>query len=492
MNTHLKNLLQWFCRRLTFNEFYSIVPIIHEILSGKCRDFEFKPETSERSEHYRKFNDDSLPPLTEPPKQPPETAPEAWLQLLTEYKLKTGRELKKVRRKPGSIPLPEYCHCEYCGAPEPYLYLNDGQKGNQIRCKVCDRLSTSNRTRRESKAKYFCPYCGYALYHWKELALESVYKCPNDNCTHYLDRLTALTRAEKKAREINPYDPNYKLRYQYREYHIEPSNIKCTRPDSESKVNLKHIRNSLHTAGLVLSLTINLGLSSRMTQKALNGLFGIDISHQTVMNYMNAAATALAPWLDRNMPQPKAEAAGDETYIIVENEWHYTWFIVDIDNRAICGWNISNTRGIEPALATFINTFGTPDSNPNQKYLFIHDGLPTYRAATAAYNQQAGHTVIETKMVVGLENNDHESAEYRKYKQIIERLNRTYKFHTRPRAGFKNFNGSVTLTTLFVVYYNYLRPHTTLQNSVPIPLIGLSDNKSWPKQWEKLLELAIT
>ena len=116
------------------------------------------------------------------------------------------------------------------------------------------------------------------------------------------------------------------------------------------------------------------------------------------------------------------------------------------------------TRGTEPAYATFINTFGPPESNPEVTFVFILDGLGTYDSASGVYNQQAcamtgrKTPVIETKTVVGLENKDEVSTKYRSLKQMIERLNRTCKFHTRPRNGFKDFDGAVTLPALFVAY----------------------------------------
>ena len=490
MKTSLDKMLRWFCRKMTSNEFASVVLIIHEILSGKRSDFEFKPEEPERTANYRKFAYDLLPPLTKPPETTAAEPSDNWRRLLAEHEERHGRKLNPVRRKEGGFEVPEHAHCEHCGAPSAYLYLNDGCKGNQIRCKVCDKLSATHRTRRESKAKYHCPYCGSALYHWKDLGTETIYKCPNDHCRHYQDSLARLTSEERRKRSANPYDPNYKLRYQYREYHIDPKSVACARPESATKVDLRRIRNSFHTAGLALALAINLALSSRMTKQALKGLFGIDLSHQSVINYMNASAAAVAPWLDRTMPKPTAPSAGDETYIIVESEWHYTWFVIDSETRAICGWNISSTRGAEPALATLFNTFGPPGSNPDVKYVFIRDGLGSYDAAVAAYNQMAGRTAIETKTVVGLEDNDPVSAEFRNFKQMIERLNRTYKFHARPRAGFKDFDGAVAMTALFVAYYNHLRPHMSLKNQVPMPLPGLDGVVSWPRQWELLLQLA--
>ena len=44
--------------------------------------------------------------------------------------------------------------------------------------------------------------------------------------------------------------------------------------------------------------------------------------------------------------------------------------------------------------------------------------------------------------VIGLTNDDEVSKEFRPYKQMIERLNRTYKASYRPTNGFDNYDGA--------------------------------------------------
>ena len=114
----------------------------------------------------------------------------------------------------------------------------------------------------------------------------------------------------------------------------------------------------------MLTFFVNAGLSSRLTRDLLWGLFGIKLSHQTIINYVNAAAARIAPFLDADLPKPGPIAAADETYLIIENEWHYTWFIIDAASRAICGYNLSDTRGTVPALATLHDAYGKPETNP--------------------------------------------------------------------------------------------------------------------------------
>ncbi len=487
MKNSVLKFVKWFCRRLTLNEFHSALTIMHEVLNGERHDIEFKPEA--KPPHYRNFRVDMEPPLTEAPVK--NILPEqSWQQLQREYKQKHGKELTPVKRHAGAQIPPNHCTCDHCGAPARYLYINDGKIASQVRCKICNSLSRTHRTRRESNAKYFCPHCGYALFTWKIRKDTVVFKCPNDKCSHYLKNKDSLSSKEQAERE-NIYNPNYKLRYQYREYHLSPSDLLPMRPDVESKVDLKRIHNDYHTVGLVLSCFMNLGLSSRQTRNALKGLFGITISHQTVINYVNAAAAIINPWLDRNLPIPSGIAAADETYIIIENCWQYTWFIIDKITRAICGYNISSTRGAIPALATLHNAYGKPEENSDQQQDLVADGLPSYDSAVMAYNAGLKNPKIIRKTVVGLENVNDESKKFRPLKQIVERLNRTYKFHTRPRAGFKTFSGATSLTTLFVAFYNFLRPHSYFKKSKPpVGLDCLKGVESFPKQWEILLKQA--
>lgn len=175
------------------------------------------------------------------------------------------------------------------------------------------------------------------------------------------------------------------LHYQYREYHFSSVELECARPLMKTKVDLRNIHNSYHTVGLVLSLFINIGLSSRQTREVLGGLFGIGISHQTVINYVNASASVIAPWLDKSMPKPT------ETCIIVENQWHCTWFTIDSATRAICGYNISGNCGTEPALATLYNIFGYPDQTQTKSSHSSATGL----AAINAYNQKSTVSIIQ-------------------------------------------------------------------------------------------------
>lgn len=479
--------MKWFCRQLNFNELSSALFILHEVISGQRPEIELRPD--DNPPHYRKFKVDRIPPLPAPP-APQEPVPNwNWRKFLKEYRDRTGKKLQPVFRHAGKEAPPAYCRCEHCDAPSDYLSFNNGKEATQVRCKVCKGLSSIHRSRVESNAKYWCPHCGYALFKWKESRIDTVFKCPNYKCSRYLNNKSQLTAEEKAMLEEVKYNPNFKLHYQYRELNINLDELQVARPGPASRVDLRKIHSNSNVVGLVLSYSINLGLSSRQTRDALKFIHKISISHQTVLNYLEAAASSLYEYIDHNSPLPKGKAAADETYIIVDGKWHYTWFIIDSVSKAICGFNLSDNRGREPALALLKQTFGPPKDNHGQ-FDLITDGNPSYDNAVMHYNQAAEKDPLTKYTVIGLENLDEESREYRQFKQIVERLNRTYKFHTRPRSGFKTFSGAVVLTVLFVAFYNFMRPHSGRNGSPPVVLEDLANADTYQHMWMQLLKSA--
>ena len=486
MSNSILKIVKWFCRQLSFNELASAVVIFHEVLNDSRSDIPLKPDT--KPPHYRNFRVDTCPPI--PVSKNEEAVPFIdWKQIKKNKELETGKQILPVKHKDGKN-LPINCKCGNCGSPRKYLYINNGQRKSQVKCKICNKTSPVHGKKRVSKASYYCPHCSNALFKWKESTISTIYKCPNYKCSHYLRNKETLTDEEAKMREEQKYNPNFKLHYQYREYHLSPDDLKTARPTRETKVSLSRIHNNMHLVGLILTFSMNFGLSARLTKRALKDLYDINVSHQTILNYINSAASQLADFVDKHCPTPEETCAADETYIIVNGKWTYTWFVIDSKNRAICGYNLSETRGAEPALSLLYDCYGKPGEQRHSD--LVTDGNPSYDAAVLAYNRIIENDTdkLTKRKVIGLKNLDEESTEYRSFKQIVERLNRTYKYHTRPRAGFKSFDGAVALTTLFVAYYNFLRPHTTMDHCAPIKLNALNNNLRMPDKWVSLIQQA--
>ena len=176
----------------------------------------------------------------------------------------------------------------------------------------------------------------------------------------------------------------------------------------------------------------------------------------------------------------------------MNSQWHYTWFVIESTSKALVGFDVSTTRGTLPALRVIHQAFGDLKKHPDHRAMLVADGNPAYDSATLAFNSEFDDRKehLIRKKVVGLQNVDEESKEYRAFKNLVERLNRTYKFHTRPRSGFKSIKGAWALTILFVVFYNFMRPHSGMEGSTPLQCDALQGLDKWQEQWAVILQSA--
>lgn len=91
--------------------------------------------------------------------------------------------------------------------------------------------------------------------------------------------------------------------------------------------------------------------------------------------------------------------------------------------------------------------------------------------------------------VIGLTNDDEVSKKFRPYKQMIERLNRTYKASYRPTNGFDNYDGANYDLALWVAYYNFLRPHKHTNYTPLNKMDMLANAENMPGKWQLLIFL---
>ena len=96
---------------------------------------------------------------------------------------------------------------------------------------------------------------------------------------------------------------------------------------------------------------------------------------------------------------------------------------------------------------------------------------------------------FQITQVIGLTNDDAVSKEHRPFKQIAERLNRTYKASYRKTNGFDGIEGANYDLALWVAYYNFLRPHKHNQYKVLNEVETLQSADNMPGKWQLLIFL---
>ncbi len=429
-----------------------------------------------RSPEYQKFKTDQLPLITD--------FRQDWTykELIPYFKKRYGKTIRPVSRR-SDCDLPEDLVCPRCGAPVIYLYKNNGSKG-QCLCKVCGSMFSPSDSR-FSSIKLRCPHCGHALVPKKHRKHFILHKCVNDNCPYYLHALKKV----KPEDFADPFGKNkYKLRYLYRQFTIDFFSMDLNSLPKHAS-SLKFSKFDSHTMSLCLTLHVNLGLSLRKTSQAMKDLYNIRISHQQIANYCKTAAICIKPFVDNYDHKVGNTFVADETYIKVRGVKSYIWFIMDAAKRSIVGYQVSDNRGVGPCILAMRMAFRHLKNLP-ENFRFIADGYSAYPLAAMQFAQKSGESFsFDITQVIGLTNEDAVSKEFRPFKQMIERLNRTYKASYRITNGFDNIDGANYDLTLWVAYYNFLRPHKYAGNKVLNEVDVLKGADNMPGKWQLLIFL---
>ncbi len=162
---------------------------------------------------------------------------------------------------------------------------------------------------------------------------------------------------------------------------------------------------------------------------------------------------------------------------------------MDAASRSIIGYQVSDNRSVDPCILAMRMAFRHFKKLP-KNFRFIADGYSAYPLAAMKFAKKFKDTFnFNIIQVIGLTNDDEVSKDFRPYKQMIERLNRTYKASYRPTNGFDNYDGANYNLALWVAYYNFLRPHKHTNYHVlnKIDMLGNADNM--PGKWQLLIFL---
>ena len=427
------------------------------------------------SPKYQKFKTDKLPIIKPFIRQD-------W-QFLQEYYIwKYGKPVRPVKIR-SSHKAPDHLSCPLCGAPHQFHYDNNGGRG-QFACKICGQTFV-NGEQVTSSVRLMCPHCSHTLVPKKDRKSFRIHKCVNPKCPYYLRNL-------KKVDAQDLSDPSgknkYKLHYIYREFQVDFFDMDLdSLPKGASSLRFR--KHDAHVMSLCLTLHINLQLSLRKTAQALYDLYGIRISHQQVAAYCRTAATVIKPFVDHYDYQKSDTFTADETYIKVRGIRGYVWFIMDAVSRSILGYRASDSRSVGPCILAMRMAFRGLKKLP-ESFRFIADGYSAYPLAAQQFDLKFGPAFhFDITQVIGLTNDDAVSKEFRPYKQLIERLNRTFKSSYRGTCGYHSFDGANEALSLWVAYYNFLRPHKSFGYQVLNKVDLLEGAPNMPGKWQLLMFL---
>lgn len=208
-----------------------------------------------------------------------------------------------------------------------------------------------------------------------------------------------------------------------------------------------------------------------------------------VASYARTAAVLIKPFVDTYDYKPSSHLSADETYIKIKGIKGYLWLIMDTVSRSILGYQVSKSRDVGPCILTMRMAFDKFMEFPGKALKFIADGYSAYPLAAQQFKIEKGWE-FDITQVIGLTNDDAVSKEWRPYKQLIERLNRTFKSSYRITCGYGTDDGAYYGINLWVAYYNFLRTHEKYKWKRPLNEVAmLKDAGNLPGKWQLLIHL---
>lgn len=323
-----------------------------------------------------------------------------------------------------------------------YRYGRDPDGYQKYQCRSCYHQFAPERPRAEGKTgerRYpSCPVCGKASFLHHDYEHYSNYRCCDKRCNHSFFAWKAAAVSASSMSSLF------------------------------GKTDFKRMRYPVHLIITALSM-FYLGKNSfRNISLILRTVFNIKVSHTTISNWCTKFAPLfdnmrirLMPMLDLNSD----EWHTDETVVKVAGVKHYLWFIIDSETRFIIGYHLSPRRDSPQAVSLLheARKLGKP-------LAIVSDRYSAYKVPIKSLFDGVTHIRVES-FKDDIPNN------------LIECFNKQFKAWYKTKQGFCSFGSANNLISMFVFFFNFIRPHSALDGMTPAQVAGLNLSKKQKREF---------
>jgi transposase-like protein len=199
--------------------------------------------------------------------------------------------------------------------------------------------------------------------------------------------------------------------------------------------------------------------SFRNISLILRTAFNINVSHVTIANWCTRFAPMfddvrikLLPLLDFNSDEWHA----DETVIKIAGVKHYIWFVVDSETRFVIGFHLS------------------PYRNSPQAATVLHHARQLGKPAAVVTDRYAAYKVPIKSLMPAVEHIRVQNFKDDVPNNLIECFHKQFKAWYKTKQGFASFQSANNLISMFVFFFNFVRPHSALNGFTPAQVAGLN------------------
>ncbi len=212
------------------------------------------------------------------------------------------------------------------------------------------------------------------------------------------------------------------------------------------------------------------GESLRNTMESLK-LLGVEISHQTVNNWIKKYVNLMQNYVETLVPKVGDTWRADEIYVKVKGDMKYLFAMMDDETRFWIAQEVAESKDQHDARKLFIQARRLMGKQPKN---FITDGLPTYSVTAKRIFPNAVHTRKIT--LNGKHHNNNK----------MERMNGEIRDREKTMRGLKTKDTAILQG--YQLFHNYFRPHEALDGKTPSEACGITiEGKN---KWKTLIQNA--
>lgn len=277
-------------------------------------------------------------------------------------------------------------------------------------------------------------------------------ECPNGHSFEYVTRRG--TRRTKSGRIVQRYY------------------CKKCRTRFVERTGFERMRGDPTTICIALDLYFK-GLSYRKITHHLRTFYGIRVSKSTIHEWLRKYVNLLGVYLNQLKPHVSSKWHADEMQLKTNGKKWPAWNVMDSRTRFILASSVPKKRGCTAASRIIEAAIHRASKSPRR---LITDGNQAYCSALDKIADKSKRiTHIRCPKFGGSGSNN-----------PIERLHGTIRERNKIQRGLRNVKSADWFVKSFAMYYNFLRPHMTLDERTPAEAAGLKILPS-SNQWGALI-----
>ncbi|MFH1294775.1 MAG: IS6 family transposase [Candidatus Aenigmatarchaeota archaeon] len=204
------------------------------------------------------------------------------------------------------------------------------------------------------------------------------------------------------------------------------------------------------------------GLSMRAISQHMRRR-GTKISHMCVYRWVRRFSKLLKPYADSfRINGQDAHLHADEMMVQLGGEWVWLWNVISKESRFVVASRMSRTRTMDDGKALFREAKSKLEGMPLK---ITTDGMQAYpRAVRSAFYR---NTTPRTEHYVA------PGITHACQNNLVERHHNTIRARTKIMRGFGEMRSASDIMDMWHVYYNFMRPHSSLEGATPAQSAGL-------------------